>query len=88
MRRAGELRNMKDSMGEVRVKVKLANGVDQALVRRRLLAADQVRTYETDALVDTGAVRSVLPVEVLQRLSWKSCEQPGSCTEMTRQKMS
>ena len=55
-------------MGEVRVRVKLTNGTDEALVRRGLLAPDRVRHYETDALVDTGAVRSVLPVEVLQRL--------------------
>ncbi|MGH9871014.1 MAG: clan AA aspartic protease [Pyrinomonadaceae bacterium] len=55
-------------MGEVRVQVRLANGVDEALVRRGLLASDQVRYYETTALVDTGAIRSVLPVQVLQHL--------------------
>jgi clan AA aspartic protease len=55
-------------MGEVRVKVKLTNGVEEALVRRGLLAADQVRSYEANALVDTGAVRSVLPVQVVQHL--------------------
>jgi predicted aspartyl protease len=53
-------------MGEVRVKVTLTNAVDQALVRRGLLAPDQVRTYEADALVDTGAV---LPPHVVQRLA-------------------
>ena len=53
---------------EVRVKVKLTNGVEEALVRRGLLAADQVRSYEANALVDTGAVRSVLPVQVVQHL--------------------
>ncbi|HKB68742.1 MAG TPA: hypothetical protein VKC61_23065 [Pyrinomonadaceae bacterium] len=55
-------------MGEVRVKVRLTNGVDQALVRRGMLPPDQVRYYETTALVDTGAIRSVLPVQVLQHL--------------------
>jgi clan AA aspartic protease len=55
-------------MGEVRVKVMLTNGVEEALVRRGLLAADQVRSYEANALVDTGAVRSVLPVQVVQHL--------------------
>jgi clan AA aspartic protease len=55
-------------MGEVRVKVKLTNGVEEALVRRGLLAADQVRSYEANALVDTGAVRSVIPVQVVQHL--------------------
>jgi clan AA aspartic protease len=55
-------------MGEVRVKVKLTNGVEEALVRRGLLTADQVRSYEANALVDTGAVRSVLPVQIVQQL--------------------
>ena len=55
-------------MGEVRVRVKLTNAVDQALVRRGLLQPEQVRTYEANALVDTGAVRCVLPPHVVQRL--------------------
>ena len=38
------------------------------LVRRGVLSADQVRTYDADALVDTGAVRTVLPPEVVARL--------------------
>lgn len=54
--------------GEVRVKVKLTNGLEEALVRRGLLAADRVRSYEANALVDTGAVRSVLPVQIVQHL--------------------
>jgi hypothetical protein len=41
-------------MGEVRVGVKLTNAVDEALVRRGQLASDQVRVYETEALVDTA----------------------------------
>jgi clan AA aspartic protease len=55
-------------MGEVRVKVKLTNGGDEIMVRRGLLTADKIRTYEADALVDTGAVRSVLPEHVVQKL--------------------
>lgn len=55
-------------MGEVRVKVRLTNAIDQALVRRGLLKAEQVRTYEADAMVDTGSVRCVLPPHVVQRL--------------------
>lgn len=55
-------------MGEIKAKVKLTNATDQALVRRGLLANDQVRVYETDAIVDTGAVRCVLPLQVAQQL--------------------
>jgi len=55
-------------MGEVRTKVKLTNAVDESLVRRGQLTEDQVRVYEADALVDTGAVRSVIPIHVVERL--------------------
>lgn len=54
--------------GEVRVKARLTNAVDEALVRRGMLGAEQVRTYEADALVDTGAVRVVVPAQVASRL--------------------
>lgn len=54
--------------GEVRVQAKLINAVDEGLMRRGLMAPDEVRTYVADALVDTDSVRSVLPVEVAQQL--------------------
>lgn len=38
------------------------------MVRRGLLTADKIRSYEADAMVDTGAVRSVLPMHVVQLL--------------------
>src|SRR5207244_9369029 len=56
-------------MGEVRAKVKLTNAIDEGLVRRGLLSKEQVRTYETDALVDTGSISPpVLPSFVAQQL--------------------
>ena len=58
----------RSSIGEVRVKVKLTNAVDEILVRRGLLSPDKVRIYEAIALVDTGAVRSVLPAQVVESL--------------------
>jgi hypothetical protein len=58
----------KAPMGEVRVKVELTNAGDEVLVRRGLLTADKIRIYEADALVDSGAVRSVLPAHVVQLL--------------------
>ena len=59
---------MPSRMGEVRVKAKLTNAVDEGLVRRGLLKPEQVRTYEADALVDTGTVHTVLPPDVVDRL--------------------
>ncbi|NOS99257.1 MAG: clan AA aspartic protease [Phycisphaerales bacterium] len=56
------------TVGEIRVKVRLTNAVDEAMARRGRLETDQIRTYEADAMVDTGAVRSVIPVHVLQKL--------------------
>ncbi|MDQ1637238.1 MAG: hypothetical protein QOF62_577 [Pyrinomonadaceae bacterium] len=70
--KAGSPTNVRDEgkapMGEVRVKVKLTNAGDEVLVRRGLLTADKIRSYESEALVDTGAVRSVLPMHVVQLL--------------------
>lgn len=55
-------------MGEVRTKFKISNALDEALARRGKLEATEIRTYEAEALVDTGAVRSVLPPNVVERL--------------------
>ncbi len=55
-------------MGEIRIKVRLTNAMDEALARRGRLPIGDVRAYEADALVDTGAVRSVIPVHLLERL--------------------
>jgi hypothetical protein len=56
-------RQLTENMGEVRVLVKLTNAVDEILVDRGLLNPNQLRMCETQALVDTGAVRTVLPLE-------------------------
>lgn len=55
-------------MGEARVQVKLINAIDEGMARRGLLTEAQIRTYEASALVDSGAVSSVLPVEVTRKL--------------------
>lgn len=55
-------------MGEVRVKVTLTNALDDELCRLGKLSLDQVRRYEADALIDTGAVRSVIPAHVLEKV--------------------
>ena len=55
-------------MGEIRVKVILSNSMDEALHRRKKLKKSAVRRYVADAMVDTGAVRSVIPSHVMQAL--------------------
>lgn len=55
-------------MGEIRVKVLLTNSHDDTKFRAGELPKNEIRTYEADAMVDTGAVRSVIPSHVLQRL--------------------
>src|ERR1700722_10196129 len=55
-------------MGEIRAKVLLTNSVDEALHRRKKLKKSQIRRYEADALVDTGAVRSIIPAHVMDQL--------------------
>jgi clan AA aspartic protease len=55
-------------MGEIRVKVVLTNCTDEALNRRRKLKKSAIRRFEADALVDTGAVRSVIPAHVMEKL--------------------
>lgn len=55
-------------MGEIRTKVRLVNALDESLARAGQLPPAQVRSHEADALVDTGAVRSVVPLQVVQQL--------------------
>lgn len=55
-------------MGEVRVNIKISNAMDVALSRRGLLPREQVRSVEVEAVVDTGAVRSCIPVDLKEKL--------------------
>jgi clan AA aspartic protease len=55
-------------MGEVRAKVRLSNALDDELLRLGKLSKDEVRSYEADALVDTGAVRCIIPPHVVEKL--------------------
>lgn len=55
-------------MGELRVKARLTSAGKRFLVRRGQLSSDQVRQYDADALVDTGAVSLIVPSFVVQQL--------------------
>jgi len=64
-------------MGEVRTQVKLINAADETLARRGQLPPEQVRTYETEGVVDTGAVCTILPTDVVQTLGLYSTHRRG-----------
>lgn len=55
-------------MGEIRVSLRLTNPLDEDRVAEGSLSADAVRTTMVDAVVDTGAVRSVVPQQVLDSI--------------------
>lgn len=55
-------------MGRVVTRMKLVNSGDLRLARDGLLASEQVRAIEVEALVDTGATDLVLPADVVAKL--------------------
>lgn len=55
-------------MGEVRVETILTNQMDASLLRRKKITASEARQLHAHALVDTGAVRSVVPIDVVKKL--------------------
>jgi predicted aspartyl protease len=55
-------------MGQVHVRVMLTNHREEVMARLGQLAPEQVHRYETEALIDTGAVRSTIPPAVADRL--------------------
>ena len=55
-------------MGEIRVKVLLTNSHDDTRFRAGELPKESIRSCDADAMVETDAVRSVIPSHVLQRL--------------------
>jgi predicted aspartyl protease len=55
-------------MGEVRARLVLENQRDRILADAGHLSSDRVRRLELDALVDTGAVMTLLPQDVVELL--------------------
>ncbi|MCA1613372.1 MAG: clan AA aspartic protease [Acidobacteria bacterium] len=64
-------------MGEVRAEVKLINAADESLARRGQMSPEDVRTYEASAVVDSGAVCTILPADVVQALGLASIHRRG-----------
>ena len=57
-----------EEMDEVRVKVRLTNAVDEGNARRGAIEPEQVRSVEVEAMVDTGAIKCVIPVKLTEQL--------------------
>ena len=55
-------------MGEVRVRVRLTNSFDAVRFELGQIQEDDVRQYEADALIDTGAVMTCIPPHVASAL--------------------
>ena len=55
-------------MGEVKVSVKITNAVDLGMFRRNLMPREEIRSVTVEAVVDTGAVRSCIPVDLKEEL--------------------
>ena len=55
-------------MGQVHVQVILTHHRDAVMARLGQLAPERVHRVETEALIDTGAVRSVLPPTIADQL--------------------
>lgn len=59
-------------MGEVRAKVALTNIIDEARAEIGEISDQDIRSYEADALIDTGAVATAIPVHVVEKLGLRS----------------
>lgn len=55
-------------MGEIKVKIELENFADRYWFLRKQIQEEEIRRYQTEAVVDTGAVMLVLPQEVVEEL--------------------
>jgi clan AA aspartic protease len=55
-------------MGKTIVQIKVANQADEILAQQGVITPDQVRSIETDALVDTGATFLCLRKSLIEKL--------------------
>lgn len=54
--------------GEIRVRTRIVNAVDEANRPEAKRGKAKIRSYEADALVDVGAVRTVISARIATRL--------------------
>jgi clan AA aspartic protease len=55
-------------MGEIKVRVELENTADRYWFLQKRIKEDEIRKYQMNAIVDTGAVMLALPQEVVEEL--------------------
>ncbi len=55
-------------MGEIKVRAELENTIDRGVAERGLMEESEIRAYELEAIVDTGAVMLVLPQDAVDKL--------------------
>ena len=66
--RAAEPPTTEGQVGEIRVKVRLRNASDEKLLRHQEIKSDDVRRCIADAVVDTGAMLPIVPLQIVQLL--------------------
>lgn len=73
-------------MGEVKVQVRLTNALDEMRCKRGEIKAIDIRAYLATAIVDTGAVRCVVPQHVVEKLGIKTERPDQPVTKIRRRK--
>jgi clan AA aspartic protease len=58
-------------------RIKITNATDEALARRGKIFEEEIRSYETEAMIDTGAVQTVIPADVVNLLGLQTPDQRG-----------
>ena len=56
------------NMGEIKVRIELENAVDRYMFLEKKIQEVEIRRYQMEAIVDTGAVMLALPQDVVEEL--------------------
>jgi clan AA aspartic protease len=56
-------------MGEIKINIELENAADRYWFLKKKLLENEIRRYQMEAVVDTGAVMLALPQDVVEELS-------------------
>lgn len=59
-------------MGEIKVKIELENAAERHWFLKKKVSENEIKKYNMDAIVDTGAVMLALPQDVVEELGLES----------------